>query len=85
MIRVLRNGDADPKLRRVATPCGDLRRTRRGDDRAVASAPILLADVMLDLIRELPVVIRSDVSVWPVISLSSPPQAGHGRSSAASS
>jgi hypothetical protein len=53
VVGVLRDGDADSKLRCVA-PTGDhLRGARRGHHRPIACAPILLAHVMLDLIGEL--------------------------------
>jgi hypothetical protein len=53
MIGVLRDGHADGKRGRVPT-AGDQRgRGGRGDDGAVAGAPILLPGVMLDVIRRL--------------------------------
>ena len=53
MIGVLRDGDADRKLRGVATTEQDLRGPGRRHDRTVTPASILLADVVFDLIRQL--------------------------------
>src|SRR5262249_30868040 len=61
MIGVLRDGDADPKLRRIPTAREDLCGPGRRHDRPVTPASILLADVVLDLIRELHV---GDSSRW---------------------
>jgi hypothetical protein len=53
MVGVLRDGDAHGKLRRVTATRNELCGTGGGDHGAVARAAILLADVMLDLIRQL--------------------------------
>ena len=85
VIGVLRHRHADPKLRRIPTAWHCLGRPGRGHHRAVAPAAILLADMTLDLMRDLTVVMRSEISVWPLISISSSPHAGHWRSSAGNS
>lgn len=85
VIGVLRDGHADPKLRRIPTAREHLRGPRRRHHRAVTTAPIFLSHMGFNLIGSLTVVIRSDVSTWPAISIRSPPQAGHWRSSAGSS
>jgi hypothetical protein len=52
MIGVFRHGDTGVEFGRIATARRHLHRAWRGDHRAITRAPILLADVMLDLIRE---------------------------------
>jgi hypothetical protein len=79
MIRVLRDGDADAEFGGIPPAGDDLRGPRRRDHRAVAGAAVLLADMMLDLVRQLD---RRDpvrVLVWPAIAVSAPPHAGHAR------
>jgi hypothetical protein len=53
MIGIFRDGDADPKLRGITTARQDLCGAGCRHDGTVTMTAILLADVVLDLIREL--------------------------------